>query len=149
MGAGSVGSNEPLYYYDDQDRWKHGYIKIMPYYHGFHSFRPYNYHHVFGQSTTAQGFGMSPVMPYSQQFWHKYEHMADLSQGNHEPVYPGTEPIEENSHYPKPIQDADGPSAFIPRQQQISPTAQYQPVQYQNPAPQMRGPALPAPHRPY
>ena len=106
FGAGSVGSNEQLFSYDDQERWKHGYIKIMPYYHGFHSFRPYNYHHVFGQSTTAQGFGMSPVMPYSQQFWHRYERMADLSQGNHEPVFPSAPPIKKDDHFPKPINEA-------------------------------------------
>lgn len=103
LGAASVGSNEQLFSYDDQENWKHGYIKVMPYYHGFQTFRPYNYHHVFGQTTTAQGFGMSPVMPYSQQFWHRYEKMADLSQGNHEPVYPSIPPVEENDHYPKPI----------------------------------------------
>lgn len=178
IGAASVGSSEPMYYYDEQDRWKHGYIKVMPYYHGFHSFRPYNYHHVFGQSTTAQGFGMSPVMPYSQQFWHKYEHMADLSQGNHEPVYPGTPPTEENSHYPKPIKETEipgSPSAYLMPPQQYAPQGyqmapaqpqysqpqqnysqifqegqQIAPVQYQNTAPpQLRGPSLPAQRNPY
>lgn len=178
IGGASVGSNEQMYYYDDQERWKHGYIKVMPYYHGFHSFRPYNYHHVFGQSTTAQGFGMSAVMPYSQQFWHKYEHMADLSQGNHEPVFPGTEPTEENSHYPKPIKEAEipgVPSAYLrlipqqrpqPVQQGFVPQGAYSqifqpapvqqaiaPVQYQNQvqnrAPQMQGPALPGFNQPY
>lgn len=115
-GPGSVGSNEQLFEYDDRERWKHGYIKVMPYYHGFHSFRPYNYHHVFGQSSTAQALGMSPVMPYSQQFWHRYERMADLSQGNHEPVFPAVPPAEENDHYPKPIDEASStgrPSASL------------------------------------
>lgn len=136
-GAGSVGSSEPLFYYDEQERWKHGYIQMMPYYHGFHSFRPYNYHHVFSQSSTAQGYGMSPVMPYSQQFWHRYEHMADLSQGNHEPVFPGNPPVKENDHYPKPINDPtedNGPSAFLMRP--AAPQYQYQ----QGFAPNAQGP---------
>ncbi len=126
FGSGSVGSSEQLFTYDDQERWKHGYIKIMPYYHGFHSFRPYNYHHVFGQSTTAQGFGMSPVMPYSQQFWHRYERMADLSQGNHEPVFPSAPPVEKDDHFPKPINEAalpGQPSAQLMSPYQNSPTA--------------------------
>ncbi len=76
VGPESVGSSEQLYPYDDQDKWKHGYLKEMPYYHGFHSFRPYNYHHVYSQSQTAGGWGMNPQSPYSQQFWHKYQTMA-------------------------------------------------------------------------
>ncbi len=173
VGGASIGSQEPLFTYDDQERWKHGYIKIMPYYHGFHSFRPYNYHHVFGQSSTAQGFGMSPVMPYSQQFWHRYEKMADLSQGNHEPVYPGTPPPKLNDHYPKPInqpapveqpsarlmlpyqgtpQPAQGASLRQPQQQNYSQIFQspqqpglIAPAQYQNNLPAAQGPSLPAP----
>ncbi|MCA9082001.1 MAG: hypothetical protein KDA58_15675 [Planctomycetaceae bacterium] len=78
VGAASVGSNEPLFSYDDQEHWKHGWMQDMPYYGGFETFRPYNYHHVFGQATTAQGWGMS--MPYSQQFWHRYEHLTNLNQ---------------------------------------------------------------------
>lgn len=77
VGPQSVGSSqEQLYPYDDQEKWKHGYLKEMPYYHGYHSFKPYNYHHVFSQSQTASGWGMNPNTPYSQQFWHKYENMA-------------------------------------------------------------------------
>lgn len=76
VGPSSVGSSEQLYPYDDQEKWKHGYLKEMPYYHGYHSFRPYNYHHVYSQSQTAAGWGMNPTSPQSQQFWHKYEQMA-------------------------------------------------------------------------
>jgi|GEM_PF-3231149 len=76
VGPASVGSSEQLYPYDDQEKWKHGYLKEMPYYHGHHSFRPYNYHHVYSQSQTAGGWGMNPNAPQSQQFWHKYESMA-------------------------------------------------------------------------
>ena len=76
VGPSSVGSSEQLNPFDDQERWKHGYLKEMPYYHGYHSFRPYNYHHVFSQSQTAAGWGMNPTSAQSQQFWHKYEQMA-------------------------------------------------------------------------
>jgi len=78
VGPASVGSSEPLFSYDDLERWKHGYLQIMPYYGGYHSFRPYNYKQVISQSQTAAGWGLSPTMPYSQQFWHHYEQQADL-----------------------------------------------------------------------
>jgi len=102
-GGASVGAMEPLYSYDDQEPWKHGYLQIMPYYGGHHTFRPYNYHHVFNQSQTAAGWGMNPVLPYSQQFWARYEAMTDLSKGDHSLVAPLKPPVEEWNHYPKPI----------------------------------------------
>jgi hypothetical protein len=72
MGAGaSLGAQEALYPFDDQEPWKHGYRQVMPYYGGWHSFRPYNYHHVFGQTQAAAAWGMP--LPYSQQFWHRYQ----------------------------------------------------------------------------
>lgn len=114
VGGASVGSSEPLYRYDDQERWKHGYLQIMPYYHGWHSFRPYNYHHVFNQSQTAAGWGMSPAMPYSQQFWHKYENMTDLSQGHHSLVSPNVAPTPVDSHYPTQINGAPQPQYGSP-----------------------------------
>ena len=78
-GPASVGSSEPLFDYDDQEPWKHGYLQVMPFYGGFHFYRPYNYKQVFAQSQTAAGWGMPNTMPYSQQFWHRYEQQADLS----------------------------------------------------------------------
>jgi len=104
-GPGSVGSSEPLIRYDDQERWKHGLIRSMPYYEGYHSFRPYNYHHVFSQSQTSAGWGMPATMPYSQQFWHRYEGMTDLSRGDHSPVAPYVPPPSEFDHYPKPLRE--------------------------------------------
>jgi hypothetical protein len=103
IGPGSVGSGEPLFRYDDQERWKHGWVQNMPYYEGFHSFRPYNYHHVFSQAQTAAGWGMPATMPYSQQFWHRYAKMTDLSRGDHSPVAPYVPPPSEFDHYPKPL----------------------------------------------
>lgn len=110
LGPASVGSNEPLFRYDDQERWKHGYIQSMPYYGGYHAFLPYNYHNVFGQSQTAAGWGMSPVLPYSQQFWHRYENMTDLSRGHHTPLIPYVPPVQEWDHFPKPYT----PSSALP-----------------------------------
>jgi len=118
-GPGSVGSSEPLFRYDDQERWKHGWVRNVPYYEGFHSFRPYNYHHVFSQAQTAAGWGMPATMPYSQQFWHRYEGMTDLSRGDHSPVAPYVPPPSEFDHYPRSIRNegsniVPGPAAAIP-----------------------------------
>lgn len=79
-GPASIGSSEPLFPYDDQEPWKHGYLQVMPFYGGHHVFLPYNYKAVFAQSQVAAGWGMPNVMPYSQQFWHRYEQQTDLSQ---------------------------------------------------------------------
>ncbi|MBX3443185.1 MAG: hypothetical protein KF774_12335 [Planctomyces sp.] len=89
-GPASMGAQEQLYPFDDQEPWKHGYRQVMPYYGGWHSFRPYNYHHVFGQTRTTQSFGLS--MPYSQQFWHRYQavpggDVAPLYQPQVAPLY--------------------------------------------------------------
>jgi len=126
IGSGSVGSSEPLFSYSDQENWKHGYLQAMPYYGGFHAFRPYNYHHVFNQSQTASGWGMSPVMPYSQQFWHKYEHMADMSRGNHTLVSPQQAPVQNNSHFPQQISPMPTPAGMP-----LMPTPNGSPVPYQ------------------
>lgn len=81
----SGGYGDQLYTYEQQDPWLHGYFQEIPPYGGHHYFRPYNYKHVLSQSQTAAGFGMSPVMPYSQQFWHRYENRANLSPYSNEP----------------------------------------------------------------
>lgn len=81
----SGGYGDQLYPYESQEPWLHGYFQEIPAYGGYHSFRPYNYRHVLSQSQTAAGFGMSPTMPYSQQFWHRYENRANLSPFANEP----------------------------------------------------------------
>lgn len=80
IGGPTAAANEPLFQYDDQEVWKHGWLQIMPYYGGYHSYRPYNYKHVFAQSAQSAAWGMSPTMPYSQQFWHRYEHTSGPGQ---------------------------------------------------------------------
>ncbi|WP_437185087.1 hypothetical protein SH668x_002177 [Planctomicrobium sp. SH668] len=129
-GPGSVGSNEAMFRYDDQERWKHGWVRNMPYYEGYHSFRPYNYHHVFSQTQTAAGWGMPATMPYSQQFWHRYQGMTDLSRGDHSPVAPYVPPPNEFDHYPKPLRQGSAippsPTGAMNR-----PGAQSSPYNYQ------------------
>ena len=81
MGAayGSGSSMDQLYPYDAPDPWMHGYFQSMPAYGGFRYFRPYNYKHALAQSQTAGQWGISPAMPYSQQFWHRYQDKASLN----------------------------------------------------------------------
>lgn len=67
---------EPLQRYDVPYPWFHGYFQEIPPYEGYAAFRPYNYKHVFAQSQAAGGWGMSPQMPYAQQFWHRYRKRA-------------------------------------------------------------------------
>ncbi|HID24027.1 MAG TPA: hypothetical protein EYP14_16720, partial [Planctomycetaceae bacterium] len=78
VAYGSGSSFDQLNPYDAPSPWMHGYFQHMPVYGGFRSFRPYNYKHALSQSTTAGQWGMSPVMPYSQQFWHRYQDKASL-----------------------------------------------------------------------
>lgn len=73
IGGPVSGASEPLYPYDDQEVWKHGWIQVMPFYGGYHSYRPYNYKNVLSQSAQSASWGMSPTAPYSQQFYHRYE----------------------------------------------------------------------------
>lgn len=77
-GGGYPSTGDQLYPYDQQDPWLHGYFQVMPAYGGYGHFLPYNYKHVLSQSQTAGGWRMSPTMPYSQQFWHRYQAHAAL-----------------------------------------------------------------------
>ncbi|WP_013628251.1 hypothetical protein [Rubinisphaera brasiliensis] len=78
-GAYSPLGDEMLYPFDAQDQWQHGYIQYMPFYGAYKHFRPYNYKHVASQTQAASGWGMSPKMPYSQQFWHRYHAHARMA----------------------------------------------------------------------
>ena len=75
---GFEGSAEQRYPFDSQQNWVHGYFQEIPAYGGHHFFRPYNYKDVLSQSQTAGGWGERPMMPYSQQFWHKYHDQATM-----------------------------------------------------------------------
>jgi hypothetical protein len=119
-GGASLCSSEPLFAYDDLEPWKHGYIQVMPFYGGFHFYRPYNYKQVFAQSQTAAGWGMPNTMPYSQQFWHRYEQQADLSLPRvpQQPQYqlPSYQPIQPPTYQPSypPQTDAGAQSWYMP-----------------------------------
>jgi hypothetical protein len=75
----AFNSGDPLYPYDSKSSWVHGYFQEIPAYGGHHYYRPYNYRHVLSQSQVAAGWGMSPVLPYSQQFFRRYEEQAAVS----------------------------------------------------------------------
>ncbi len=78
--GGAYPGDEPMFPYDSQMPWMHGHIQEIPAYHGFVYFRPYNYKHVLSQSQLAGGWGMSPTMPYSHQFWHRFQQPAAMNQ---------------------------------------------------------------------
>jgi hypothetical protein len=75
---GFEGSSEQRYPFDSQMNWVHGYHQEISAYPGHSVFRPYNYKDVLSQSQTAAGWGERPGMPYSQQFWHKYQDQAAM-----------------------------------------------------------------------
>jgi hypothetical protein len=128
LGGGSVGSQEPLFPYDDQETWKHGYLQYVPFYGGYHSGRPYNYHHVFAQTQTSVGWGMPHGLPYSQQWWHRFDSMGDPGRAITEPNgYFGYAPSQAQSYQWAQMQ-APGPSAVY-----AAPSSPIAPVQYQLP----------------
>ena len=75
---GFEGQFEQRFPFDTQQNWVHGYFQEIPAYGGHAFFRPYNYKDILSQSQVSAGWGHSPVMPYSQQFWHKYHDQATM-----------------------------------------------------------------------
>jgi hypothetical protein len=75
---GFEGKFEQRYPFDTQQNWVHGYFQEIPAYGGHVFYRPYNYKDVLSQSQTAAGWGQSPTLPYSQQFWHRYHDQATM-----------------------------------------------------------------------
>ncbi|MFV0443554.1 MAG: hypothetical protein ACK5Q5_08285 [Planctomycetaceae bacterium] len=128
LGAGSVGSQEPLFPYDDQEPWKHGYMQYVPFYGGYHSGRPYNYHHVFSQTQTSVGWGMPHGLPYSQQWWHRFEAQADPGRVQTEPNgYYGYAPTAAPNYQWAQMQPTPMTPVFAATASPIAP------VQYQTP----------------
>lgn len=76
--AGVTGGifGDPLYPFDSQYPWQHGYFQEISPYSGYHYFKPYNYRHVFSQTQTANGWGITPQLAYSQHFWNRYHEQA-------------------------------------------------------------------------
>jgi len=136
-GSASIGSSEPLFSYDDQEPWKHGYLQVMPYYGGHHLFRPYNYKAVFAQSQVAAGWGMPNVMPYSQQFWHRYEQQADLSQPR-----PLMTPAPQPGYFaPTSVPPSTVPQSWYMPTSQAAPYYGAVPTGYSAPVEESRAPA--------
>ena len=77
---GYSGSNgDTLLPFDTQEVWMHGYFQEIGAYPGYTHFRPYNYKHVFSQTDLSYRWGQPHGMPYSQQWWHRYQTRASLT----------------------------------------------------------------------
>ncbi len=149
---GFEGSSEQRYPFDTQQNWVHGYFQEIPAYGGHHTFRPYNYKDVLSQSQTAAGWGERPAMPYSQQFWHKYQDQATMlktsqaapiwtpQMGNH------IAPIQTGWSQAVPGSQIIIPSTGVPSYAMPMPALPHQqaPLQFAPPviSEQQQGPAL-------
>jgi hypothetical protein len=71
---------ETLYPFDAPQPWVHGYFQEIPAYGGFRAYRPYNYKHLLAQSQVAGGWGMSPTMPYSHEYFRRGRERALIEQ---------------------------------------------------------------------
>ncbi len=77
---GYSGSNgDTLLPFDTQEAWMHGYFQEFGAYNGHQYFRPYNYKHVFAQVDLAYRWGQPQGLPYSQQWWHRYQTRAAIT----------------------------------------------------------------------
>ena len=87
MDSGMVGgSSEQMYPFDNPAPWLHGQFQAIPAYGGHVSFRPYNFKHVGPQARMATMMGAPSTMPYSQQFWHRYEESARMERVSADPA---------------------------------------------------------------
>ncbi|NQV27361.1 MAG: hypothetical protein HQ518_23685 [Rhodopirellula sp.] len=78
VSAGGGGGGDQLYPFDSPEPWLHGYFQELPAYAGYSSFRPHNYKHVLSQMEVASRWGISPVMAYSHQWYHKYRQRSGM-----------------------------------------------------------------------
>ena len=78
VSAGGGGGGDQLYPFDSPEPWLHGYFQELPAHAGYASFRPHNYKHVLAQMEVAGRWGMSPVMAYSHQWYHKYRQRSGM-----------------------------------------------------------------------
>ncbi len=136
--SGPLGSDQ-LYPFDAQEPWQHGYIQYMPFYGAYKHFRPYNYKNVFSQTQTAAGWGMSPKMPYSQQYWHRYHERSRMGNNALNPGYQSLPVFRQPEQKNKTTQQHPGhlPQQRAPQQRF---TPQGQPLQQ---PPQIQAPPVP------
>jgi hypothetical protein len=78
VSAGGGGGGDQLYPFDSPEPWLHGYFQELPAHGGYASFRPHNYKHVLAQMEVASRWGISPVMAYSHQWYHKYRQRSGM-----------------------------------------------------------------------
>jgi hypothetical protein len=78
VSAGGGGGGDQLYPFDSPEPWLHGYFQKLPAHSGYASFRPHNYKHVLAQMEVAGRWGMSPVMAYSHQWYHKHRQRSGM-----------------------------------------------------------------------
>lgn len=116
------GSNgDTLLPWDSQEAWMHGYFQEISPYSGYHFYRPYNYKHVFSQADLAYRWGQPHGMPYSQQWWHKYQDRAAMN--------PGVQAqVSQASAYHLEMARLRAWRDFQAEQQRISPASAQQPV---------------------
>lgn len=76
MGGG--GGGDQLYPFDSPEPWLWGHFQEIPAYGGYASFRPHNYKHVLAQMDVAGRWGISPTMPYSHQWYHRYRQRGGM-----------------------------------------------------------------------
>lgn len=121
---------DPLFPFDSQYPWQHGYFQEISPYSGYHYFKPYNYRHVLSQTQTAAGWGITPQLAYSQHFWNRYQEQATWKNYALPPRESDIEAIQKRK------------KEYLERQQQQQSTTFQQqkptmvPVQYQNVQPQ-------------
>jgi hypothetical protein len=79
LNAYSGSNRDTLLPYNSQEAWMHGHFQEIGAYAGTQYFRPYNYKHVFAQADLSYRWGQPQGMPYSQQWWHRYQSRAALN----------------------------------------------------------------------
>lgn len=79
--TGGQYGHEEMYPYDAYDNWVNGHFQEIPSYRGYHSFRPYNYRHILSQSQISGGWGNSPQLPYSHEYFWRKSHSASPGVG--------------------------------------------------------------------
>lgn len=132
--AGVTGGifGDPLYPFDSQYPWQHGYFQEISPYSGYHYFKPYNYRHVLSQTQTANGWGITPQLAYSQHFWNRYHEQAAWK---NYALPPREEDIEEIQKRKREFQekriDQKSSSSYYQSQQGMVPVEYQQQSRYQ------------------
>lgn len=151
---GFEGQFEQRFPLDSQQNWVHGYSQEIPAYGGHAFFRPYNYKDILSQSQVSAGWGQSPVLPYSQQFWHKYQDQATMLKLSRTE---GAAPTPHMAAAPQQVMFLPTANSFVRQPayvpQPVAPVYQYQsptgyvpvqaaPVQAEQPQNTLPGPVL-------